>query len=176
MERIDRIVQRTVEQGGRIAAGGQCIATGSGGAYYQPTILTNVDRRMDAVRNEIFGPVLTVQVFDDEEEALILADHPDYGLAAGLHTADISRALRLARGIEAGTVWINRYGRTSDFVIPTGGFKSSGIGKDLGRQAYESYLRVKAVKTPYPNCVLVMPSLRQLRPGVTVLRLGKLLS
>lgn len=145
MARIDGIVRRTVEQGGRIATGGQCIDTGSGGAYYQPTILTNVDSRMDAVRNEIFGPVLTVEVFDDEEEALKLADHPDYGLAAGIHTADISRALRLARGIEAGTVWINRYGRTSDYVIPTGGYKSSGIGKDLGRQSYESYLRIKSV-------------------------------
>lgn len=145
MERIDGIVQRTAEQGGRIVTGGQCISTGTEGAYYQPTILTNVDLQMEAVRNEIFGPVMTVQVFDDEDEALALADHPDYGLASGVHTADIGRALRMARGIEAGTVWINRYGRTADLVIPTGGYKRSGIGKDLGRQAYESYLRIKSV-------------------------------
>jgi aldehyde dehydrogenase (NAD+) len=88
---------------------------------------------------------MTVQVFDDEDEALVLADHPEYGLAAGVHTADISRALRMARGIEAGTVWINRYGRTADYVIPTGGYKRSGIGKDLGRQAYEANLRFKSV-------------------------------
>lgn len=117
----------------------------SGGAYYQPTILTHVHDQMEAVRNEIFGPVMTVQTFDDENEALALADHPDYGLASGIHTADISRALRMARGIEAGTVWVNRYGRTSDFVIPTGGYKRSGFGKDLGRQAYEANLRIKSV-------------------------------
>lgn len=145
MERIDGIVQRAVAGGGRVVTGGRCISTGTDGAFYQPTILTNIDRRMEAVKTEIFGPVITVQVFDDEDEALVLADHPDYGLAAGIHTADISRALRMARGIEAGTVWINRYGRTSDYVIPTGGYKRSGIGKDLGRQAYEANLRFKSV-------------------------------
>ncbi len=145
MERIDGIVQRAVAEGGRVVAGGSRIATGNEGAFYQPTILTNIDRRMEAVKAEIFGPVLTVQVFDDEDEALVLADHPDYGLACGVHTADIGRALRMARGIEAGTVWINRYGRTSDYVIPTGGYKRSGIGKDLGRQAYEANLRYKSV-------------------------------
>ncbi len=97
------------------------------------------------MRSEIFGPVLTVQSFDTEKEALELAAHPEYGLAAGVHTADIGRALRMVRGIEAGTVWVNRYGRTSDFVIPAGGFKRSGIGKDLGRQAYEANLRFKSV-------------------------------
>ncbi len=145
MERIDGIVQRTVADGGQLVAGGRRVSTGTDGAFYQPTILTNVDHRMEAVKTEIFGPVMTVQVFDDEDEALVLADHPDYGLAAGIHTADIGRALRMARGIEAGTVWINRYGRTSDFVIPTGGYKRSGIGKDLGRQAYEANLRFKSV-------------------------------
>ncbi len=145
MERIDGIVQRTIVAGARLAAGGGPIDCGNDGAYYQPTILTDVDPAMDAVKSEIFGPVITVQAFDDEEEALALADHPDYGLAAGVHTADIGRALRLARGIEAGTVWINRYGRTADYVIPTGGYKRSGIGKDLGRQAYEANLRHKSV-------------------------------
>ncbi|MGE8490551.1 MAG: aldehyde dehydrogenase family protein, partial [Paraburkholderia nemoris] len=99
----------------------------------------------EAVREEVFGPVLTLQTFDTEEEALSLAQHPEYGLAAGVHTADLGRALRLVRGLEAGTVWVNRYGRTSDFMIPTGGYKRSGIGKDLGRQAYEANLRFKSV-------------------------------
>lgn len=97
------------------------------------------------MREEIFGPVLTVQIFDDEEEALMLADHPTYGFAAGVHTRDIGRALRSTRRIAAGTVWINRFGRTWDFILPTGGFKGSGIGKDLGRQAFEANLRYKAV-------------------------------
>jgi len=145
MERIEGIVQRTAAAGARVAAGGQRIAMGNGGAFYQPTILTDASGDMEAVKNEIFGPVITVQVFDDEDEALALADHADYGLAAGIHTADIGRALRLARGIEAGTVWINRYGRSADYVIPTGGYKRSGIGKDLGRQAYEANLHFKSV-------------------------------
>lgn len=98
-----------------------------------------------AVREEIFGPVLTVQTFDDEDEGLALASHAHYGLAAGVHTADIGRALRAMRGIAAGTVWINRYGRSADFVIPTGGYHQSGIGKDLGRQAVEANLRFKSV-------------------------------
>jgi len=145
LARIHAIVERATGAGAHIVTGGRQIADGVSGAFYQPTVLANVDAGMEAVKAEIFGPVLTVQVFDDEDEALALADHADYGLAAGIHTADISRALRMARSIEAGTVWINRYGRTSDFVIPTGGYKRSGIGKDLGRQAYEANLRLKSV-------------------------------
>jgi aldehyde dehydrogenase (NAD+) len=145
LQRIDGIVKRALESGAQAATGGARIALNGGGAFYAPTILTGVTADSEAVREEIFGPVLTVQTFDDEDEALALASHEKYGLAAGVHTSDLSRALRMMRGIEAGTVWINRYGRTADFVIPTGGYKSSGIGKDLGRQAYEANLRFKSV-------------------------------
>lgn len=143
--RIDGVVQRTVQAGAQVVTGGRLLAAAGDGGYYAPTILTGVHADMEAVRDEIFGPVLTVQTFDDDDEALALADHPAYGLASGLHTADIGRALRFARRLEAGTVWINRYGRSNDFVIPTGGYKRSGIGKDLGRQAYEANLRFKSV-------------------------------
>lgn len=145
MMRIDGIVQRSAERGAHVVTGGSGVIRGTDGAFYLPTILSDVNGQMEAVKSEIFGPVLTVQLFDDDDEALALADHPDYGLAAGVHTADIGRALRMARSIEAGTVWINRYGRTSDFIIPTGGYKRSGIGKDLGRQAYEANLHQKSV-------------------------------
>ncbi|CAN7510410.1 aldehyde dehydrogenase family protein [Duganella sp. LjRoot269] len=144
-QRIDGVVQRSVQAGARIAAGGALAPFGGEGAFYQPTILTGVGADMEAVRDEIFGPVLTVQTFDDDDEALALADHPAYGLAAGVHTADIGRVLRCVRQLEAGTVWVNRYGRSDDFVLPTGGFKRSGMGKDLGRQAYEANLRHKTV-------------------------------
>ncbi|MEO7493826.1 MAG: aldehyde dehydrogenase family protein [Massilia sp.] len=143
--RIDGIVQRSVQAGARLAAGGSFADVAGDGAFYTPTILMGVDSDMEAVRDEIFGPVLTVQIFDDEDEALALAAHPSYGLAAGVHTADLNRALRCVRNLEAGTVWVNRYGRSEDFVLPTGGFKRSGLGKDLGRQAYESNLRFKSV-------------------------------
>jgi aldehyde dehydrogenase (NAD+) len=143
--RIEAIVARTIAGGAHLDCGGERADGKAPGAFYSPTILSNVSTQSQAVREEVFGPVLTVQTFDTEEEALALAQHPDYGLAAGVHTADIGRALRLVRGIEAGTVWVNRYGRTSDFMIPTGGYKRSGIGKDLGRQAYEANLRFKSV-------------------------------
>jgi aldehyde dehydrogenase (NAD+) len=89
--------------------------------------------------------VLTIQTFDSEEQGLALASHPLYGLAAGVHTLNIERAMRAMRRLAAGTVWINRYGRSGDFIIPTGGFNGSGIGKDLGRQAFEACLRYKSV-------------------------------
>ena len=143
--RIEGIVTRSIASGATLRSGGHRADASTPGAFYAPTLLTDVTPDTDAVREEVFGPVLTVQTFDDEAEALALAAHPDYGLAAGVHTADIGRALRMVRGIEAGTVWVNRYGRTSDFVIPTGGYKRSGIGKDLGRQAYEANLRFKSV-------------------------------
>ena len=144
-QRIDEIVQQSVAAGGRISCGGGLYDGGPGGAYYRPTLIENVAESNPAVQQEIFGPVLTVQTFDDEDEGLALAAHERYGLACGVHTADIGRALRAMRGIAAGTVWINRYGRSGDFVIPTGGYHQSGIGKDLGRQAVEANLRFKSV-------------------------------
>jgi len=145
LDRIDGIVRRTIGEGGEAVIGGRRLAAIQDGAFYEPTILARVSSDMEAVREEIFGPVLTVQAFDDEEEGVSLAAHPVYGLAAGVHTGDISKALRAVRAIKAGTVWVNRYGRTTDYVIPTGGYNSSGIGKDLGRQAVEANLRFKSV-------------------------------
>ncbi|MFM0340656.1 aldehyde dehydrogenase family protein [Paraburkholderia fungorum] len=143
--RIEGIVGRTLDSGATLRFGGARADGGAHGAFYTPTLLTDVTAHSEAVREEVFGPVLTLQTFDSEDEALALAQHPEYGLAAGVHTADLGRALRFVRGLEAGTVWVNRYGRTSDFMIPTGGYKRSGIGKDLGRQAYEANLRFKSV-------------------------------
>ena len=144
-QRIDGVVQRTLQAGAQLVTGGRLAQVAGNGAFYEPTILMGVHGEMEAVRDEIFGPVLTVQLFDSDDEALALGDHPSYGLAAGVHTANLGRALRFAHQLEAGTVWVNRYGRTDDFVIPTGGFKRSGMGKDLGRQAYEANLRFKSV-------------------------------
>ncbi|GGF20516.1 aldehyde dehydrogenase [Aliidongia dinghuensis] len=143
LSRIDGIVQAA------LAAGGDCL-TGGGpidreGYFYQPTLIANVDPSSPAVTEEIFGPVLTVQTFRDEEEALALADHPTYGLAAGLYTSDLSRTIRLSRQIQAGTIWINRYSRSRDHILPTGGYKRSGIGKDLGREAYLANRKSKSV-------------------------------
>ncbi|MEM5430390.1 aldehyde dehydrogenase family protein [Cupriavidus oxalaticus] len=143
--RILDIVERARGAGARLRCGGGLVDGGPGGAFVRPTLIEGVRDDNPAVLEEIFGPVLTVQTFKDEEEGLALAAHAHYGLAAGVHTADIGRALRAMRGISAGTVWINRYGRSADFVIPTGGYHQSGIGKDLGRQAVEANLRFKSV-------------------------------
>jgi aldehyde dehydrogenase (NAD+) len=144
LDRIDGMVRRTLDQGADAVIGGRRVAAIQDGAFYEPTILTRVSSDMEAVREEVFGPVLTAQAFDDEDEGLSLASHPVYGLAAGVHTADIGKAMRAVRAIKAGTVWVNRYGRSFDFIIPTGGYNSSGVGKDLGRQAVEANLRFKS--------------------------------
>ncbi|BFM51156.1 aldehyde dehydrogenase family protein [Marinomonas sp. THO17] len=145
LARIEGVVQGAIKQGGELLTGGQSVAVDGANSFYKPTILQQVDMSMDVVREEIFGPVLCVETFATDEDALQLASHPSYGLSAGVHTADLNRAMRMVRELEAGTVWVNRYGRSWDFAIPTGGFKSSGIGKDLGRYAYEANQKTKSV-------------------------------
>lgn len=115
------------------------------GYFYAPTLVAGIDQNSPAIVEEIFGPVLTLQTFEDEEEAMSLADHPSYGLAAGLFTNDLSRAIRLTRRLQAGTIWVNRYGRSRDHILPTGGYKQSGIGKDLGRDAFQANRKSKSV-------------------------------
>lgn len=144
-EKVQQVVRSACLQGAEILVGGERFADTGNGYFWQPTLLAGVTQHSPAVQEEIFGPVLTVQVFDDEAEGLALAAHPTYGLCCGVHTKNIDRALRAMRGIAAGTVWINRYGRSGDFIVPTGGFQGSGIGKDLGRQAFEACQRYKSV-------------------------------
>ena len=143
LKRVDSLVQESIAVGATVLCGGNRLDRP--GCFYMPTILTDVSDKSPAVTEEIFGPVLTVQTFLSEEEALQLADHATYGLAAGVFTRDLSRALRVVNELEAGTVWVNRYGRSRDHILPTGGYKSSGIGKDLGREAYYANRRSKSV-------------------------------
>jgi aldehyde dehydrogenase (NAD+) len=141
--RVHELVADSIARGARAVLGGTPLEGGPGGAFYAPTVLTDVAADMPAVREEIFGPVLTVQLFDDDEQGYALANDTIYGLAAGVHTGGIDRALRAVRRIEAGSIWVNRYGRSGDFILPTGGYRSSGIGKDLGVEAYRANLRHK---------------------------------
>ncbi|MDS9469926.1 aldehyde dehydrogenase family protein [Paracoccus sp. MBLB3053] len=142
-DRIDSIVQAAIAEGAEVLCGGTPLERE--GFFYKPTILGAVTSDNPAVTEEIFGPVLTIQGFTTEEEALALADHPTYGLAAGVFTRDLARAIRVTRTLQAGTVWVNRYGRSRDHILPTGGYKASGIGKDLGREAYHANRRTKSV-------------------------------
>ncbi|MCY6379372.1 aldehyde dehydrogenase family protein [Hoeflea prorocentri] len=143
LQRIDGIVKAAIAKGASCAIGGKQLD--HPGYFYEPTILTNLDSSSPALSNEIFGPVVTIQTFVDEEEAYELANHPTFGLAAGVYSSDLKECLRATKRIEAGTVWVNRYGRSRDHILPTGGFKASGIGKDLGREAYKSSRRQKSV-------------------------------
>jgi len=141
--RMERLVQDALDTGAEALCGAARLDLP--GYFYAPTLLTGLNPDSPALREEIFGPVLTLQTFTDEDEGFALADHPDYGLAAGLFTRDLSRAMRGMKRLQAGTIWINRYGRSRDHILPTGGFKSSGIGKDLGRDAYHANRRTKSV-------------------------------
>ncbi len=141
--RIDAIVQAARDAGANLLAGGAPVP--AEGYFYAPTILATQDPENPAVREEIFGPVLTLETCSDEEEAISMANKSDYGLCAGLYTRDLSRAMRLTRQLEAGTVWVNRYGRSRDHILPTGGWKQSGVGHDLGREAYRACRRSKSV-------------------------------
>jgi aldehyde dehydrogenase (NAD+) len=144
-ERIDGLVRETVAQGATVLTGGGRLPVPNEGCYYAPTILDGVSPQMPGHLQEFFGPVLTVSRFDEAEEGLAQCAHPTYGLAASVYTRDINKALRAAKQIEAGMIWVNHHGRAPEFTFPAGGFKSSGFGKDMGRSGIESFLREKAI-------------------------------
>lgn len=114
------------------------------GWFVEPTIFTGVDNGMRIAQEEVFGPVLATISFDDEEEAVRIANDSRYGLGAGVWTRDIGRAFRMSERIHAGTVWVNTY-RAVSFMAPFGGVKDSGIGRENGISAVDEYLETKTV-------------------------------
>ena len=137
-------VKRGVDEGAQLVAGGKAVKPNGKGFYVEATVFDQVRPEMTIAREEIFGPVLAVLTFDDVDHGLRLANDTIYGLAAGIWTRDIQKAHRAARTIRAGTVWINGY-NTYDSGAPFGGFKASGFGRDLGREALDGYLETKTV-------------------------------
>ena len=125
-----------------IAVGGQRIDL-DGGFYFQPTVVTGVSNASRLVQEEIFGPVLTVQAFDSEAEAVALANSTVYGLAAGLHTRDIGRVHRVASQLKAGIIWVNSWA-ILDPSVPFGGYKASGFGRENGPEVLSYYTQVKS--------------------------------
>ncbi len=114
------------------------------GWFVEPTIFTGVNNQMRIAREEVFGPILSVIPFDDEDEAFLIANDSPYGLAAGIWTQNIGRAIRGSEALEVGTVWVNTY-RAVSFMAPFGGYKRSGIGRESGQEAINAYLQTKTV-------------------------------
>jgi aldehyde dehydrogenase (NAD+)/betaine-aldehyde dehydrogenase len=115
------------------------------GAYFTPTVIDGVDPASEIAQQEIFGPVLTVNTFSDEAEAIRLANGTAYGLLGALWTTDLSRAHRLAGEIEAGQVYVNTYGAGGGVELPFGGFKKSGYGREKGYEALDAFTATKTV-------------------------------
>jgi aldehyde dehydrogenase (NAD+) len=128
-----------------VLGGGPAKEEEGGGRYFvKPTIFTGVNNKMRIAQEEVFGPVLAVIPFKDEEEAVAIANDIAYGLGAGVWTQSVRRATTMAKRIRAGTVWVNTY-RAVSFLMPFGGYKASGLGRENGSEAIEAYLQTKSV-------------------------------
>ena len=150
MNKVLSYVDIGLSDGGVVKSGGKRYSAHGleNGFYVQPTVFTDVTNDMRIAREEIFGPVVAVMPFRDESELINKANDTVYGLAAGIWTQDIDRAMRFARDVDAGTVWVNTY-RSASFMSPFGGFKHSGYGKHNGMEGIREFSRLKNVVIDY---------------------------
>lgn len=145
-DKVAALVERARADGARVLCGGRVPAEPEyqRGAYYLPTVLDGLPHDSPACQEEIFGPVAVVLPFEDEKQLCAQANGTEYGLACGIWTADYRTALRVARQIEAGTVWVNTYKQFS-ISTPFGGVKASGLGREKGREGIHAYMRQKSI-------------------------------
>jgi acyl-CoA reductase-like NAD-dependent aldehyde dehydrogenase len=144
--KVMEFIERGKEAGAKLLYGGNRVVNGElqNGFYIEPTVFADVDNEMDIAREEIFGPVASIIRFAIEEEAIKIANDSCYGLAGGIWTENIKQGLRVARRLKLGTVWINQYNRLC-MEAPFGGYKQSGMGRELGIEALQEYTQVKNV-------------------------------
>jgi betaine-aldehyde dehydrogenase len=143
-EKIESMVACAVAEGGRVLAGGERIdGPLAAGAFYRPTIVAGLDNRSTLAQQEVFGPVLCVLPFDDEDDLIAQANDSAFGLASGIWTRDFARAWRVGKALQAGVVWVNTYKQLS-ISTPFGGFKESGIGREKGVTGMRLYQQSKA--------------------------------
>lgn len=144
LDGVRREVDNAVGQGAELLTGGPDAPRPDNGWFYPPTVLGSVTPAMDVFQNELFGPVLAVTTFRDEDEAVELANGTEFGLAAGIWTSDLGRAHRVARRVVAGTAWVNTY-RAMNFSLPFGGTRSSGYGRVNGMDGFAEFTQTKSV-------------------------------
>lgn len=146
LQSVDRYVQLAKQEGGEVLTGGEALTTGefAKGSFYLPTIITGLKNQAKVCQEEIFGPVLVVMKYDNEQDLIQQANDSCFGLAAGIWTESYRKAWRISRALEVGTVWINTYKKFS-ISAPFGGFKDSGIGREKGRLGILSYMQQKSI-------------------------------
>lgn len=142
--KIEKLLSESVDMGARVVSGGQRPKAFNRGFYFEPTIVECDSQKYPVVRQELFGPVLSVLRFRDESEAISLANDSDYAFAGGVFTKDVGKAMRTAQGVKAGRLWVNTY-RVTSSSVPFGGFKLSGYGRESGIDAIRDYTETKGI-------------------------------
>mgnify|MGYP001298443457 FL=1 len=142
LKNIQEKIQQTIEQGGKIITGGKKVSSFKNGYYFEPTIIECINHNLPVAENELFGPVLSVMKFKNEDQAIQLMNDNSFGLAAGIFTENNGIAMRVSKAVQAGIIFVNTY-RLISPVAPFGGFKNSGYGRESGLEVMKDYSNIK---------------------------------